>query len=50
MTQKKLAEKANIHPNYLCKIESGKNTPSALVLFDLCETLGIKLSDLKKRD
>lgn len=50
MTQKQLAEKANIHHNYLCKIESGKNTPSALVLFDLCKNLGINLSDLQKRD
>ena len=46
LTQEKLAEKINVHPTYIGKIESGKNNPSILLLYKLSKALKIKLSDL----
>ena len=45
-TQEKLAEKTQVHPTYIGKIELGKINPSVKRLFVISRALGIKLSDI----
>lgn len=49
-TQEYLAEKVNIHPTYVGKIESGKSNTSVLMLFKISRALGVKLSDIFEFD
>jgi transcriptional regulator with XRE-family HTH domain len=46
LTQRTLAYRAGITVKYLSRIELGLATPSALVAFRLCETLGSDLGQL----
>jgi len=46
LTQEKLAEKVDIHPTYVGKIEAGKSNLSTLMLFRISRALGVKLSDI----
>ena len=45
-TQEILAEKINVHPTYIGKIEAGKNNPSFLLLYKISKALNINLKDL----
>jgi transcriptional regulator with XRE-family HTH domain len=45
-TQAQLAEAAGFSPNYIARLERGELGPSLFVASQLCETLGIDLSDL----
>ncbi len=40
-TQEVLAEKVNVHPTYIGKIELGKNNPSYLLLYKIIQALNI---------
>ena len=44
LTQEELAEKVNVHPTYIGKIEGGKSNPSTILLFKLSRALKVKLS------
>lgn len=46
MTQEELAEKVNIHPTYVGKLESGKNNVSIKLLFKISRALGVTLGDV----
>ncbi len=46
MTQKELAEKANISRSYLADVENGRYNPSLDVLNSIANSLGVKTSDL----
>lgn len=46
LTQRSLALKSGITEKYLSRIELGLATPSALVAFRLCDTLGADLGQL----
>lgn len=46
LTQEELAEKVGIHPTYVGKLESGKNNPSAKLLFKISRALKIKLYNI----
>ncbi|MBP3821549.1 helix-turn-helix transcriptional regulator [bacterium] len=46
LTQEQLAEKVNVHPTYIGKIESGKNNISVLLLFKISRALDVKLLDI----
>jgi transcriptional regulator with XRE-family HTH domain len=48
VTQLALAELANISMDSVQKIENGKQTPSALVLYDIAKALEVPLIDLYK--
>ena len=48
ISQLELAELSNISLNSIQKIENGKQTPSALVLFDIAKALKIDLTLLYK--
>lgn len=45
LTQEYLAEKIEVHPTYVGKIESGKSNISMMLLFKISRALEIKLSD-----
>lgn len=45
-TQEKLSEKAEIAPDYLCRIESGKKHPSLKTILLLANALGTTADDL----
>jgi len=45
MTQKELAEKANVDRSYISQIESGKVTPTLSVLERLANALGCSIKD-----
>lgn len=45
-TQEKLAEKADIAPDYLCRIESGKKHPSLRSLLMIADALDTTVDDL----
>ncbi|MCU7757201.1 helix-turn-helix domain-containing protein [Bacillus cereus] len=44
-TQKRLAEEALIHPNYVREIEKGKKYVTVIILYRICNVLGIGISD-----
>ena len=46
LPQEKLAELANITPEYLSRIESGKFSPSLVVITNLAIALGISVDTL----
>jgi len=46
LTQEVLAEKVNIHPTYVGKIESGKNNISVIMLYKISRALDVKLSQM----
>jgi transcriptional regulator with XRE-family HTH domain len=46
LTQRSLAREAGITEKYLSRIELGLVTPSALVVFRLCSSLGLDLGEL----
>lgn len=46
LTQRALAHRSGISEKYLSRIELGHVTPSALVAFRLCDTLGADLGQL----
>jgi transcriptional regulator with XRE-family HTH domain len=46
VTQEQLAEKANLHPVYLGKIERGEKWISVHALLRIADALEIRLSDL----
>lgn len=46
MTQKELAEKANISRSYLADVENGRYNPSLDVLNSIANSLEVKTSDL----
>lgn len=45
-TQEVLAEKVNIHPTYVGKIESGKNNISIMMLYKISRALNVRLSEI----
>ena len=45
-TQEQLAEKVNIHPTYVGKIEGGKNNISVMLLYKISRALGVNLSEI----
>lgn len=47
-SQLELAELIDIHPNTLGKIESGKQSPSALIVYDIAKALDVSFDDLFK--
>lgn len=50
MTQEALAEKVNIHPTYVGKLESGKNNPSVKLLFKIARALDSRLPEIFEFD
>jgi transcriptional regulator with XRE-family HTH domain len=46
LTQRGLAQDAGITEKYLSRIELGQVTPSALVVFRVCASLGLDLGEL----
>lgn len=46
LTQEKLAEKANITPEYLARIEKEKYSPSLIVIVNLALALGVGVDRL----
>ncbi len=47
-SQMKLAELIGINKDSLLKIENGRQTPSAFIVFDIANTLEIPIEDLYK--
>ena len=45
-TQEKLAEMANITQKYLNLIENKKANPSIVIIVNICQALGVKISEL----
>lgn len=48
MTQEQLAERAELHPTYIAKLESGERFPSLETLIELAHALDIPLSSIVK--
>jgi transcriptional regulator with XRE-family HTH domain len=48
LSQEKLAERAELHRNYVGLLERGKQIPSILVVEKLAHALGITMSELLK--
>ena len=48
LSQSQLAEMANVHNDTIQKIENGKQTPSALVLYDIAKALDVTIDSLFK--
>lgn len=46
LTQEKLAEKVNVHPTYIGKIEGGKNNPSVMLIYKISKVLKTDLKDM----
>lgn len=46
MTQETLAEKINVSPPYVSRIETGSASPSLQTLVDICNALHITIDDL----
>lgn len=46
LTQEKLAEKAELHPNYLGRVERGEETASVASLRRIARAVGVQVSDL----
>lgn len=45
-SQEKLAEMANITQKYLNLIENKKANPSIVIIVNICQALGVKISEL----
>lgn len=43
LTQEKIAEKVNIHPTYVGKLESGKCNPSLMLVYKFTKILKVNL-------
>lgn len=48
MTQEVLAEKINVTPTHISRIETGTSSPSLQTLVDICNVLGITIDDLMR--
>ena len=48
LTQEKLAEASNISIDSLSKIETGKQVPSCLVLYDIAKALEVEIEEFYK--
>lgn len=46
LTQEQLAERANVHPTYVTRIEGGRSLPALDVLARLAAALGVSTIDL----
>ncbi len=46
LTQEQLAERVNIHPTYISRIESGKKLPTLIIICKLADALGINAYEL----
>ena len=46
LTQQQLAEKVNLTPGFISRIETGNKKPSLEVLLSICAALNITLNDL----
>ncbi len=50
MTQEKLAEKADLSPNFIRLVEGGRSAPSIKTLHRLTTALGVELHDFFRMD
>lgn len=50
LTQEQLAEKADMSDRYLRSLESGKSTPSAVILYNLSRALEKQMEDFISKD
>jgi transcriptional regulator with XRE-family HTH domain len=48
LTQEKLAERADLHPNYIGEVERGEKTISIDALLRIARSLDVKLRELVK--
>ncbi len=48
LSQKKLAQLANVSPSYLCDIERGRSDGSIRVLHNIAQALHMELAELLK--
>ncbi len=46
LTQEFVAERLDVSPEYISKLERGKNAPSLAVALGLCNVLNLSISDL----
>ncbi len=46
MTQELLAEKVNVSPPYISRIENGSSSPSLQTLVDICNALDITIDEV----
>ena len=46
LTQERLAEKVNVHPTYIGKIEGGKSNPSLLMIYKIAKALDVQISEI----
>lgn len=46
LTQEQLAEKVNIHPTYISRIESGKKLPTLVIICKIADILGMEAYEL----
>jgi transcriptional regulator with XRE-family HTH domain len=46
LTQERLAEKADLHPNYIGRVERGEEHVSLIALRRIAKTLGVRVRDL----
>lgn len=46
LTQEQLAERANVHPTYITRIEAGRSMPALDVLTRLAAALGVSTAEL----
>jgi XRE family transcriptional regulator, regulator of sulfur utilization len=46
ITQERLAERADLHPNYLGRVERGEETVSLASLRHIAKALGVRVRDL----
>ena len=46
LTQECLAEKAEIHPTYISRIESGKKLPTIIIICKIADALGVDSYEL----
>ena len=46
MTQQDLADRADVHRNYISNLENGKQNPTIAVLMAISDVLNVKIDDL----
>ena len=46
LTQEQLAERVDIHPTYISRIESGKKLPTLIIICKLADALGLNAYEL----
>jgi transcriptional regulator with XRE-family HTH domain len=49
LTQERLAKKAGLHRTYISLLETGKQSPTAATLFQVCRRLRMRPSDVFKQ-